>query len=165
MDEETGTLDGCYLTLDTLRDILLRAGMAERGKSRRWKEHERASLLKDESTKSRGSYYLYPHQNVPEDQAPNRRGTFQQLQQRSALGIKKTDRSRILELFQWSEIDEAHLSKLSYAESGAGTLEFKKYKHLCYMFELFFAVCLEPSKNVTENPTCEWQLRLYSKKN
>jgi hypothetical protein len=33
------------------------------------------------------------------------------------------------------------------------------------MFELFFAVALEPSKNITNNPTCEWQLRLYSKRN
>jgi hypothetical protein len=32
------------------------------------------------------------------------------------------------------------------------------------MFELFFAVSLEPSKNMTHNLTCEWQLRLYSKR-
>jgi hypothetical protein len=36
---------------------------------------------------------------------------------------------------------------------------------VCFMFELFFAVELEPSKNITNNPTCEWQLRLYSKRN
>jgi hypothetical protein len=29
----------------------------------------------------------------------------------------------------------------------------------------FFAVALEPSKNITNNPTCDWQLRLYSKRN
>jgi hypothetical protein len=35
------------------------------------------------------------------------------------------------------------------------------------MFELFFAVAMEqPSKDITnKNPTCEWQLRLYSKIN
>jgi hypothetical protein len=35
------------------------------------------------------------------------------------------------------------------------------------MFEQFFAVALvvEPSKNITNNPTCEWQLGLYSKRN
>jgi hypothetical protein len=36
---------------------------------------------------------------------------------------------------------------------------------VCFMFELFFAVELEPSKNITNNPTCEWQLRLDSKRN
>jgi hypothetical protein len=33
------------------------------------------------------------------------------------------------------------------------------------MLELFFAAALEPSKNITNNPTCEWQLRLYYKRN
>jgi hypothetical protein len=33
------------------------------------------------------------------------------------------------------------------------------------MHELFFAAALEPSMNITNNPTSAgWQLRLYSKK-
>jgi hypothetical protein len=58
------------------------------------------------------------------------------------------------------------LTQLPYRSEGGGSLAFKKYKHVCFMFELFFAVALvEPSKkNITNNPTCEWQLRLYSKR-
>jgi hypothetical protein len=58
------------------------------------------------------------------------------------------------------------LTQLSYRSEDAGqSLASKKYnKHVCFMFELFFAVSLEPSKNMTHNLTCEWQLRLYSKR-
>ena len=69
------------------------------------------------------------------------------LEQRLGLGMKKSVRARILQLFQWTQIDKAHLEKLSYGDNMAGTLDFKKYKHICFMFELFFAVCiLNPAK-------------------
>jgi hypothetical protein len=51
---------------------------------------------------------------------------------------------------------------LKYEENKASTLEYKKYKHLCYLFELFYVIPIEPKCNLTENPTCEWQLRVYS---
>ena len=137
--------------------------MAEQGLLRRWKEHERASFLNDMGTKNRPKYQFFPYESVSDDKAPNKRGTFQQLEQRLGLGMKKSDRSKVLQLFQWTEIDEAHLNSLSYGDNRGGTLDFKKYKHICYMFELFFALAIEPSRNITENPTCEWQLRLYSK--
>jgi hypothetical protein len=79
--------------------------------------------------------------------------------------MRKCDADRILRLFKWTEIDEAMLTQLQYRSEGGGSLASKKYKHMCFMFELFFAVALEPSKNITNNPTCEWQLRLYSKAN
>jgi hypothetical protein len=82
-----------------------------------------------------------------------------------AMGMRKCDADRILRLFNWTEIDEAMLTQLPYRSEGGGSLASKKYKHVCFMFELFFAVALEPSKNITNNPTCEWQLRLYSKRN
>jgi hypothetical protein len=41
----------------------------------------------------------------------------------------------------------------------------KRSKHVYFMFELFFVVALEPSKNITNNPICERQLRLYSERN
>ncbi|KAG7368977.1 hypothetical protein IV203_031720 [Nitzschia inconspicua] len=165
MDEDIGAMDGSYLTADTLRQLLIRAGFAEQGFNRSWVELCRASFLKDVGTRNRPQYQLSPHESVSEDQVPNRRGTFQQLEQRSGLGVRKADRARVLALFKWTEIDEAHLGKLLYGDGRAGTLDFKKYMHICFMFELFFAVALEPSRNITENPTCEWQLRLYSKMN
>ncbi|KAG7368491.1 hypothetical protein IV203_031234 [Nitzschia inconspicua] len=145
MDEDIGAMDGSYLTADTLRQLLIRAGFAEQGFNRRWGEHRRASFLKDVGTRNRPQYQLFPHESVSEDQAPNRRGTFQQLEQRLGLGVRKADRARVLALFKWTEIDEAHLGKLSYGDGRAGTFDFKKYKHICFMFELFFAVALEPT--------------------
>ena len=62
-----------------------------------------------------------------------------------------------------SAIDEAFLGALKLGKNSAGTLQDKKAKHLCYMFELFAAICIEPSQNITMNPGCEWQLQLYTK--
>jgi hypothetical protein len=82
-----------------------------------------------------------------------------------AMGMRKCDADRFLHLFNWTEIDEATLTQLPYRSEGGGSLASKKYELVCFMFELFFAVALEPRKNITNNPTCEWQLRLYSKRN
>jgi hypothetical protein len=90
-----------------------------------------------------------------------------QLQPKIAMGMRKSDCDRILvQLFYWTEIDEAILvTQLPYRSEGGGSLASKKYKYVCFMFELFFAgVALDPIKNITNNPTCEWQLRLYSKR-
>jgi hypothetical protein len=93
-------LDGCYLTLDLIRGDLIRSGFAEQGLGRRWKEHLRASHLTDRNTKDRPQYQFYPHESVGDDEAPNRRGTVSQLQQKMAMGMRKCDADRILRLFK-----------------------------------------------------------------
>jgi hypothetical protein len=80
-----------------------------------------------------------------------------------AVGMRKCDAGRILRLFNWTEIDEALLTQLPYKSEGGGSLASKTC--VLSMLELFFAAALEPSKNITNNPTCEWQLRLYYKRN
>jgi hypothetical protein len=155
VDSDNEKLDGCYLTLDTARGDLIALGS----------EHLRASHLTDRNTRNRPQYQFYPHESVGDDEAPNRRGTVSQLQQKMAMGKRKCDADRILRLLNWTEIDEAMLTQLPYRSEGGESLASKKYKHVCFMFELFFAVALEPSKNITNNPTCEWQLRMYSKRN
>jgi hypothetical protein len=161
VDSDNKKLDGCYLTLDTIRGDLIRSGFAEQGLGRRWKDHLRASHLTDRNTRDRPQYQFYPHESVGDDEATNRRRTVSQLQQRIA-----TDCSRIIQLFNWTEIDEAMLTQLPYRSEGGGSLASKKYTQACFMmFELFFAVALKPSKNIPKTPTCEWQLRLYSKIN
>ena len=109
-------------------------------------------------------YQYYPHESVSDELAPNKKGTFGQLEQRVALGMRKAEKRKILELFQWTEADRNSIEGLKYGANSAGTLVDKQYKHLCYMLELFFAVSVEPGKNLTSNPTCEWQLvGLFSK--
>jgi hypothetical protein len=53
VDSDNEKLDGCYLTLDTVRWDLIRSGFAEQGLGRRWKEHLRASHLTDRDTEER----------------------------------------------------------------------------------------------------------------
>jgi hypothetical protein len=50
-----------------------------------------------------------------------------------------------------------------YGQDGAAALDWKKHRNVCYMFGLFFAVAMKESDNITQNPTCEWQLQLYSR--
>jgi hypothetical protein len=163
LDDEHARLDGCYLAEDTNKKKIIRAGATERGFRNRWSGHARASRLSDPTNKYRDLYQMYPHKQCAES-APNKRGTFDVLQQRVGLGVGKTDRSTFVNMFQWTDWEEAHLCKLKYDDNQGSTLEFKKYKHLCYLFELFFNVAIEPKDNITQNPTCEWQLRLYSDK-
>jgi hypothetical protein len=116
-------------------------------------------------SKERDFYQFYPDESIPDEDVPIKKASFQQLEQRLAVGFAHSDKAALVDLFQWRETDEAYLSKLSYGDNQGGTLVDKKFKHICYMFELFFAICIEPSKNTTQNPTCEWQLRLYSQRN
>lgn len=164
LDDDTGPMDGCYIQADAVRQHIVRAGMAEKGFARRANEHKRASHLKDLGSQDRKLYQYYPHESVSDELAPNKKGTFGQLQLRVAMGMRKADNSKILQLFQWTEADKTNIDGLKYGDNAAGTLPFKQYKHLCYMFELFFAVSVDPGKNLTSNPTCEWQLKgLFSK--
>jgi hypothetical protein len=164
LDDDTGPMDGCYIQADTVRQNIVRAGMAEKGFERRAKEHRRASQLKDLGSQDRMLYQSYPHESVSDELAPNKKGTFGQLELRVALGMRKADKSKILQLFQWTEADKANIGKLKYGDNAAGTLVDRQYKHFCYMCELLFAVSVDPGKNLTSNPTCEWQLQgLFSK--
>jgi hypothetical protein len=159
---ESEVLDGCYVASDSKRGWLIRAGMAERTFSKRWKEHVAASMRASVDTMYRNLYWFYPHKNVMQT-VPGRKGVFQDLQQRMGLGMTRGDRNKVLNLFNWSEQLESRLSKLSYGQDRAALLDWKKYRNVCYMFELFFAVAMKESDNITQNPTCEWQLQLYSK--
>ena len=73
------------------------------------------------------------------------------------------EKMQVLELFNWSDEEEAHLGNLTLGDANGGTLADKKFKHPCYMFETFYAVALGPYDNITQNPGCEWQLQLYTK--
>jgi hypothetical protein len=161
INEEWNEFNGCYLCCDPMRWIIFRSGMTVQGYGPRWKEHERASLLACVQTMWRNMYRKYPHQRVANTD-PDRDGTFQDLQQRMALGVRKSDKKAVTELFDFSPLDMERLSKLQYGLNQAGTLVDKQYKNICYLFELLYAIAIRPRDNTTQNPGCEWQLRLYS---
>ena len=95
-------------------------------------------------------------------EVPGRKGVFQDLEQRMGLGMARADRNKVRNLFNWSTLLEEKLNDLSYGQDRAAALDWKKYRHLCYMMELFYACAIKDSDNITQNPGCEWQLRLYS---
>jgi hypothetical protein len=155
---------GCYSTFDPDHHSLLRSGMTSQGFEKRWKQHVRASWLNDTNKKWRNIYMYYPHPGC-DKKTEFKRGTFDQLQQRIAVGFDKNQKSSVVDLFDWTPEEESHLGNLSLGQEQGGTLIDKKLKHLCYMFESFYAVALRHQDNITQNPGCEWQLGLYSKKN
>jgi hypothetical protein len=74
VDSDNEKLDGCYLTLDTVRGDLIRSGFAEQGLGGRWKEHLRVTHLTDRNTKDRPQYQFYPRGSVGDDEAPQLKG-------------------------------------------------------------------------------------------
>jgi hypothetical protein len=53
-------------------------------------------------------------------------------QQKMAVGrMRKCDANRILQLFNWTKIDEAMLTKLPYRSEGGLSLASKKYINMC----------------------------------
>jgi hypothetical protein len=73
-----------------------------------------------------------------------------------AMGIRKCGADRILRLFNWTEIDKAMLTQLQYGNECGETTSLaskKLFKHMCFMFELFFAaVALVLSKRSQKKP-------------
>lgn len=129
--------------------------------AKRWKQHEVTSRLNGTSEQWRWFYQLYPHQNC-EKQLPSKRGTFQQLEQRIAVGVATgIDQRKAVELFDWTASDETSLDALT--SSGSGCMVDMKFRHLSYMFETVYAVGLRQDDIITQNSGCEWQLELYGR--
>ena len=63
--------------------------------------------------------------------------------------MQKSDNWKIASLFDWSVDEIGRFGQLSYGSNGGGTVFDKKVKHLCYLFELFYAVAIRPSDNIT----------------
>ena len=66
----------------------------------------------------------------------------------------------VVGLFDWTTVECYELSLLQSAATRNG-LEDKKYRHICYLFECAYALSIEPRRNISSNPGCEWQLKYY----
>ena len=83
-------LDGSYLGFDTVREEFIRAGAAETGMRKRWKEHVSASMLTTEANRKSVLYSLYPNENCEIENLPKtskQKGVFQQLEQLIGIGF------------------------------------------------------------------------------
>lgn len=90
------------------------------------------------------------------------KGYFQDLSWKVGIGMKKDKMKELVELFDWNVLEVKELNDLKGNGNRQG-LNQKKYRHLCYLFELAYALAMEPRKNISTNPGCEWQLQYYGK--
>lgn len=154
--------DGCYLHVDWNRRAFRRAGQTVIGFAKRNGQHERASHLNEDKTMNRAFYRTYPHQSARE-RCPCADGTFEDLKQVVGIGMERIKMTAIANLFVWGDKELQELDKLKWSTSEPGSPQSKKYKQICYLTETAFAVAIAPEWNITQNPTCEWQLKYYGK--
>ena len=81
-------------------------------------------------------------------------GTFQDLLQLVAIGIKREKKSDILGLFKWNKDELDMLSTLTHPNAIHQGVEHKQYKHIVYFLETVYALAISPELNLSENPGC-----------
>ena len=156
---DLSNLDGCYAVEDSRRNEIIRGGMTERGFQWRWKQHMTDAKLGNPKTKGSVFYNRYPDESIAH-QVPLRKGTFQGLKQLVAVGFDRSKASEVVACFEWHESELNALKKLKMP-NGRNTLIHRQYKHVCYLLETAVALAIQPSKNLSSNPTCEWQLGFH----
>jgi hypothetical protein len=131
----------------------------------RWKEHERASRLTNDESKWRASFYrCFPHESVV-NSVPDRMDTFNRIAQRMAPGFyKKSEMKNVEESFNFSDLDIEKLNKVSYGPNEAEPFDWKVCKHIVYMVELFYRLCLAPYVNTTPTQAVSGNCRCIQKK-
>ena len=152
--------DGNYVVVDTERSSVIRSGAAEVGILRRWKEHRAASMLIDHSNRTNKFYSSYPNALVTNKDllsASNVKGMFQHLSVRLGIGMKRNMKTELVKLFDWNYVETNELTMLN-GNGNRKSMDDKKYRHLCYMFELAYALAIDPNKNVSSSAGCEWQM-------
>ena len=76
--------------------------------------------------------------------------------------MKKDNIKNLIKLFEWNDLEVRELNVLKRNGNRQGLCD-KKYRYLCYIFEIVYALAMEPRKNIYGNPGCEWQLQYYGK--
>ena len=89
--------DGSYVLYDNVREVFNRAGAAEMGVNKRWKEHKSGSMLSTDSSRNSKLYTSYPNANCTTVDLPLTKAkvTFQQLEQLMRVGL---DRKKLNEI-------------------------------------------------------------------
>ena len=150
---------GSYVVIDSSRGIHIRAGQTD-CIERRWKEHGNCAMLKKESDRRSKLYCSYPHDEADKENLfVKPRGAFRDLHCGVGIAFKGRSKKQVVELFDWDDTEEQHLSQLS----GSDSLVDKKAKHISYMFELLLALSIGPENNISRNPGMEWQLQYFGK--
>ena len=131
--------------------------MAASGLFRRWKEHMSASMLCTHVHRASKFYTAYPNSMCDKINLRNvdgTKGNFQQLEPLIGMVFKRNKKEEINALFHWSKSEESELDRLSLTRKYQ-SLDDKKYRRLCYMFETAYGLALEPRRDISSNPGCE----------
>ena len=77
------------------------------------------------------------------------------------IGFQSTKKQKIVDLFEWEEFETKHLANLKSVGDNGDSLVAKQYRHICYLCELIYGVCIDLDGNISSNPGCEWQLGYF----
>ena len=152
-------LDGNCIVEDTQRGTLIRVGSTEVGfSSGKRRQHKINSELSCPVGKQRRFLQIHPDKSGNDKACGSMKGFFQSLKQRVGLGVKRSQTAELVCLFQWDAEEEQELEQLHWSSSRPGSMTNSKGKHLTHLFQEARSVCINPSVNVTQNPTAEWEL-------
>ena len=76
--------------------------------------------------------------------------------------MKQVKTHSINDMFIWNDVEISEL-EISKGNGNRQMMKDKIHRHLCYMFELAYALTVEPSKNISKSAGCEWQTHYYGK--
>ena len=115
---------------------------------KRWKEHVSASMCATDKSRSSRFYSSYASLKCKETDKPKQsliKGNFQQIVQLVGVALHRSKELEVVDLFEWTDYEVEKLGELSVA-GDRETIENRKYRHMCYMFELAYALCIAPEK-------------------
>ena len=67
--------------------------------------------------------------------------------------MKRVNTDTIVSMFEWNDVELSQLDSLK-GNAERINLKDKKYRHSCYMFELTYALVIEPNKNISSSTGC-----------
>ena len=70
------------------------------------------------------------------------------------------DNKEVVGLFTWTPEEINALSSLKSFGTNASIID-KQYRHICYLCEAMYALSINQLRNISGNPSCEWQLGYY----
>ena len=131
-------------------------------------EHISASVCATDNARSSRFYSSYPSLNCKNADKPKQsliRDNLQQIVQLVGAALHRSNEVKAVGLLDGVIMKLRNLVNSQLLEVGllkvGSLLKIEKYRHMCYMFELAYALCIAPEKNISSNPGCEWQLRFY----
>ena len=101
-----------------------------------------------DNARSSRFYSSYPSVNCKETDKPKQsliKRNFQQIVQLVGVALHRSKELEVVDLFEWSDYQVKKLGELSVA-GDRETIKNRKYRHMCYMFELAYALCITPEK-------------------